>query len=869
MKQTQYLLIFFSVLLNTSAFAMQSECDSLEKILEHAKGNERISTLNQLAPYYVNESPQKAFNAAYKALYLSSFTDNAEILSDSYFTTGTIHFMTSSLDSAKYYMNRALKTSVTNEQTAKILDNIGIIYKDLSVYDSSLLYHNQALKLQQTLGDRDAVATCCNNIGNVYMQMGKYNDALAFYQKTLTERKIQKNLKSIAAVYNNMSAAYLGMNKYSEALAHLTKASALQHEIGDSVGEAYTLNGIGNFYFRLKVYDKAQEYYTKSLELRTKTGDKNDIAASQFNIATVHRDLGNVREALKYYNQALELRTQTDNKEAQALILNAIGGTYKNLKEYGKAIENYEKALALNKLVGSKKTIASSYERLGMAYKDTCLYRKAADYYDNAIFEYRQIGDSINLGRMFNFYGNLYKEQEDYKNAMSCYNKAEQYYTGNTQGLAYVLYNKGQLGLEFPQYQQENTTETYFSNALTYARNCKEKSLIRDIFYALYLKTKKEHKNAESLSYYEQYTAIKDSIESDKNKERIAELEFESDIKILEHINEAQQMRIREEEEKQTRAKIQISILSIALLAIAVFAFLLYRQFKQKKNALKLLYDKQSEVEQAYDNVKEINATLEKKNQQIINSLTYAKRIQKAILPSNDAIQKLFPDSFVLFLPKEIVSGDFFWTMETPQYTFLAIVDCTGHGVPGAFMSMVGNTLLNQIVGEMKITSPAEILNALDKETIKILKQDESIDSQEDGMAISLIRYEKGKNEIVFAGAGQKITVVKDGELQIVNASLFSIGGLHAIKQSKNISFTESSLTVSQGTSLYLYSDGYIDQFGGEKDERFSSRRFNEMIATMQDLNMSEQFIHLSKSLDSWKGSTRQVDDILVVGIKF
>ena len=871
MKLKAFLLGLCVVLVSTAS-AQQKTIDSLESILERAKGNEKIEVLQKLSSLYLNESTQKAFKTAFQAYHYATFTNNPSILSDSYYTLGILHFKTSDFDSAKFYLNKALKTSVTNAQTAEILDNLGTIYKDLSSYDSSLLFHNQALRLQQVLGNRDAVAICYKNIGNVYMQMAKYEDALDYYKLSMEEYELSDDKKAAAALCNNISSAYVGMNRYADALSYLTKAVDIQTEIDDRQGVAYTLNGIGNFYFRLKIYDKAQEYYTKSFELRQSLGDKNDIAASLFNIATVHRDLGNYREALKYYGNALELREQTNNKEAQALILNAIGGTYKNQQQYGKALKNYEDALALNEKIGSRKAIASSYERLGMICRDTAmtnkspiLYKLAAKYYNSAIQEYLNINDSVNAARISNFFGNLHKDFGDFQSAMKLYNSAYSLYAKNELGQAYVLFNQGKLLAE----QKNNEAEKYLSDALSKAQKCEEKDLVCDITHSLYLLKKSQGQTEQALNYYEKYVTLNDEIEAAKNKERIAELEFESDMKVLEHINENQQLKLNEEISKRSQSKIFIIVLSIILVVIIIFSLLLYRMYAQKKKAFAMLYQKQLEVEVAYEDIKTVNETLEQKNMQIHDSLTYAKKIQKAIFPSQEDVSNIFPKNFIFNLPKGVVSGDFYWMSEVDGNIYVAVADCTGHGVPGACMSMVGNMILNQIINEKKVSEPSEILKQLDDEIIKTLRQDVETETQEDGMSISLIRYDRQKSEIYFSGAGQKITVVSDGKPQTYCTSLFSIGGLTMHKQDKQSTFKNEIIPITENTTLYMYTDGFIDQFGAEKNEKFSPQQFENMIADMQTMDMSEQYIHVSRTLDSWEGDEKQTDDILIVGISF
>lgn len=870
MKRKSLLVILLAILSFGSFAQNEALIDSLKFVYARSKGNEKIVALTELSLLYFNESPENAFEAAYKAFYLATFTADPEMLSKAYFALGTLHYKTSSFDSAMCYMQNALKTTETNEESAVILDNLGMIYRDMNRYDSAIVSHNQALKMQQAMGNRDAVAACYKNIGNVYMQMAKYEDALNFFELSMKERAMEDDKKSIALLCNNISAAYVGLQKYSEALSYLTRAVNIQDEIGDKAGEAYTLNGIGNFYFRLKVYDKAQEYYTRSLEIRKKLGDKNDIAASQFNIATVHRDLENYREALKYYDLALKLREKTNNREGQALIYNAIGGAYKNQKMYDKAIENYEKALDINLKIGTPKSIASSYERLGMLCRDSLLvskssklYNQATLFYSKAVEVYKGIGDSVNVARMYNFWGNMEKDLGNVVAANNDYDLSRKFYGKSKLGLAYVTFNKGKLCQE----TKNADAEKLLIEALNLAEQCEEKTLIRDVTFTLY-QLKKQQKNLEqSLRYYEDYVEVKEELEADKNKERIAQMEFESDIKILENQNENQELKLREVEMKHSQIRNLIILLIIILLVISGFAFLLYRQFNQKKKAYGLLAQKQYEVESAYSDIKTVNDVLEKKNNQILDSLTYAKRLQKAILPTNEELAEVFPQNFIFYMPKEIVSGDFYWLSKMKQYTYFAVVDCTGHGVPGACMSMVGNTLLNNIINEKQIASPAEILKMLDAEIVKTLRQHEGEDSQEDGLAISLIRYDKKNSEIVFAGAGQTIMVVSDGDIQTVPSSLFSIGGA-ALKES-NETINEITIPVKKGTLVYLYSDGYLDQFSSEKNERFSSSRFEDMISEMQSMDMSEQYINLLRRLDAWKGTEKQLDDILVVGLKF
>lgn len=842
--------------------------DSLEKELRKTKGFQHIDILLQLSKEYLHVSETQALTFAHKALALAGASNNQHYLSQTYFELGAIHYSISSFDSSKFYYNKALKTSISNDKTALILDNIGVLYKDKSHYDSALLYHNQSLKLKETLGDPIGVAVTYTNIGNVYFQMKKFDDALEFYSQSLTIRKERQDKPAIATVLNNIGDTYKNLTQYDKALACFTEALAIQKEIGNKATIANTLHYIGNFYFQLKIYDRAQEYYTQALDIRTQLGNKNDIAATTFNIATVHRDIGNYREALKYYDKALTLRRETGAKEAEGLILTALGGLYKNKKLYKLAIYNYELALDMYKKMGNKQLIANSYERLGIVYKDTCLYTKAEQYYSLAVQYFSQVHNMIGVARVYSYMGNIYKEKQDAGKSLQYYNRSLNLYDSlhNIAGKAHVTHNIAKLHEKFGNHTKALDA---YNAALTYSKQAKELELTQEVAKALYTIYKQQKNFDRALHFYEIYTATKDTILHNRNVQRIAEIEFESNIKLLEQTNENQDLKLREEQAKRTQFTLYLIIAIIILIIILLFSILLYRQFTQKEKAFNLLSEKSTELEQAYNHLEHLNSVLKERNEKITDSLSYAKRIQKAILPQDSAIEKAFKQLFVYYLPKEIVSGDFYWFTSQQDYSFFAVVDCTGHGIPGAFMSMVGNTLLNQIVNEQHIYEPCDILQKLDTEIIKTLRQYDESTKQEDGMEISLIRINKKTNTLVFAGAGHKLIVAHNSQLETIPSSIFSIGGMHSIKQDNNVNFTQIELDITSGTTVYLFTDGFIDQFGGENDERFSTTRFMKLLGDIQSFDLCEQYIQISKTFDDWKGSTSQLDDVLVVGILF
>jgi serine phosphatase RsbU (regulator of sigma subunit) len=253
---------------------------------------------------------------------------------------------------------------------------------------------------------------------------------------------------------------------------------------------------------------------------------------------------------------------------------------------------------------------------------------------------------------------------------------------------------------------------------------------------------------------------------------------------------------------------------------------------------------------------------IEEKNKDITDSINYAKRIQDATLTSKEIKYKLFPNAFVLFKPKDIVSGDFYWFAGKNGKRLISVCDCTGHGVPGALMSMIGNNLLNKVVNEKAITAPDKILIELDEELRITLKKDENTDSK-DGMDVALLSF-SSEREMEYAGANRPLWIVRDGKLEEIKATKNSIGG---DRYDELPDFKCHSIKLNEGDTVYISSDGFADQFNNE-DKKLMTRRFKEILLSIQHLSMQEQEKYLDEFIDKWKGNLEQTDDILVIGIR-
>ena len=291
------------------------------------------------------------------------------------------------------------------------------------------------------------------------------------------------------------------------------------------------------------------------------------------------------------------------------------------------------------------------------------------------------------------------------------------------------------------------------------------------------------------------------------------------------------------------------------------------KTIEQEKDKKRILENLNTELEQkVFERTQQVvfqKEEIEIKNKEITESLIYAKRIQSAILPDIKLIYKTLEQSFILYLPKDIVSGDFYGFAQKNNKVIIAAADCTGHGVAGAFMSMIGSSLLNQIINEKNITAPAIILDELNQGIINALKQKES--ESNDGMDISICAFNLNENTVQFAGANRPLWLIRNGELVTYKPNKFPIGGLQVMHDEN---FTELTIALQKDDTLYLFSDGFADQFGGEKGKKLMTKKFKDALVAIQHLSMPEQNIFLTNLFEKWKGNNEQVDDVLVIGIR-
>jgi PAS domain S-box-containing protein len=262
--------------------------------------------------------------------------------------------------------------------------------------------------------------------------------------------------------------------------------------------------------------------------------------------------------------------------------------------------------------------------------------------------------------------------------------------------------------------------------------------------------------------------------------------------------------------------------------------------------------------------LEEKNSNLQQKNEDITDSIQYARKIQDAILPNVDAISKNLADAFVLYLPKDVVSGDFYWYYKNENKVFIAAVDCTGHGVPGALMSVVGNSILKDVIVKRGIENPSEILEALDNDVNNLFQKEDSYDVMSDGMDMALSVIDLETNILSFAGAMRPLWLVRDNKVIDIKGDRFPIGYFYGVEKS----FSTVEIQLQKEDQIYMFSDGYADQFGGEKNKKFNRNKMKELMLSINSMTGEEQRKFLDYALRNWRQEIEQTDDVLVIGLR-
>jgi serine phosphatase RsbU (regulator of sigma subunit) len=642
--------------------------------------------------------------------------------------------------------------------------------------------------------------------------------ALGFCKNALRTgvRLMWKN--GMAASYHTISYIYRLQGRFVEAIENGQKAYVLYLQTGNKKGLSRVLSNNGNIYYGLSDYPKALTAQFKCLRIREELGNKSDVATSYNNIGVVFEKLNDYSKALVYYLRSLKMFEEAGNKGGISAATGNIGLIYLDYKNYPKALEYQLKSMALAKELKDRDSEAQIYASIGNIYFNMSRYSDAMEYIGYAKDIYEEIG--------------------------------------NKKGLALCFSN---LGVVYSKLKQNEKAVSYMQKAASLGKEIGAIDVERDAAGQLVNVYKLMKLADEALKATEQYYALRDSIINREKTQDILRQEMtfeyqkkESEAAALQEKKDA----IAREELKQQRQQRNYFIGGFCMMILlAFFIFNGYRQ-KQKANV---------EITQQ-------KKIIEEKSKEVHDSIVYAKRIQSAILPPASFLKDTLPESFILYKPKDIVSGDFYWMEKVGGKILFAVVDCTGHGVPGAMVSVVGNNALNRTVREFKLTQPAAILDKLAQLVEETFEKSES--DVKDGMDISLCSFDPATRMLEWAGANNPLWLVKgtrdkgretgeDQQLTEIKGDKQPIGKFDNRKP-----FTNHHLELQKGDSAFIFTDGFADQFGGPDGKKFKYSPLKNLVLESRNLAMQEQRERYEIVFDNWRGNLEQVDDICMMGFK-
>ena len=728
------------------------------------------------------------------------------------------------------------------------LNDLGGYYTKNSKLDTAEVLLKRALEVRMSIDDSLGISKVYNNLGNLYFDMNSYRKAADNFEKALKYKLLLNKVKGAGISYNALGKTYNKWGKNKQAIEYYQKALVKFEEANFPRGVAISYNNIGIIYMNLSkekdtiMMNKAFEYYGKALEISKQTKNLWNIADAHSNIANIYAAKAEQYQKLSQLDDTSQVRYK------------AISDKYFNL-----AILSAEKTVDARKKLGDERGLAGIHIVKGnilVNKQDFESAKKALVEFGKALTISIKYDDKYQIMLCYSYMAMSYINIRDYRKALYYLDKAKE--KAEDTGL------KHELSSLYRSYSEAYDSLGNYQKALYAFRNFK---------------------------------AYEDSASSKETKEIIEDMqtkyetnEKEAALLIANKENEAQQLKSKQQ------MLIIYGFIGVFVIVI-FFSFVVYRQFKQIQKANQTLSEQKAKIEEAneelYQQNEEISAQrdeiqfqkdhIEHIHQEVSDSIHYARRIQRAILPTVDDIDDKISDRFTLFKPKDVVSGDFHWSKHIKRNNlFVATAaDCTGHGVPGAFMSMLGVAFLNEIVSKSSITRTGQVLDNLRKSVMTSLHQTGAEGEAQDGMDIALVAFNYKTKVVQFSGANNPLYIIrpKDREAieiadKIVEGERFTLYEIKGDKmpigiyKKKLTDFNTEEIQLQDGDQIYMFSDGYADQFGGPKGKKLKYKPFKGLLLDNADKPMAKQAEILNDYFENWRGMLEQIDDVIVMGIK-
>jgi len=569
-----------------------------------------------------------------------------------------------------------------------------------------------------------------------------------------------------------------------------------------------------------------------------------------------------VQNKITEYKVQAEKFKSENNTILQADYYNKVAYIYWENEIYNQAIEYFTQSAELNKLHNNKNGLKNIYYNIGLIYSDMADYTNALNWFNQGLEIARELKqkDGIYTGLLNK--ASVLKNQNQNTQAIENLQQALSY-AKELNNLKLIRACYGMLAENYEIIGDSENTMKYFELFATVDKHIKSEQ-IKEI----------EAKSNEQVQKVQQEKVLTEKALTEKSDQLAETQETLKEQEKIAHQQqlelEVKELAIKEKEAQLRNEKIIRYGISIIFIVILFFSIILYRQFKAKKEANKKLEKQNVQIKIQKEEIEKQRDLAHQQKKDITDSIEYAKRIQTALLPPLSFIRRSLPEHFILFKPRDIVSGDFYWMMNKDDKIIIAAADCTGHGVPGAFMSMLGTAFLSEIVNKIienkhiYSLQANEILNQLRNYIIESLHQSGAENESKDGIDIALCIIDPDKKKLQFSGAHNPLYLIRNNELIVYKGDRMPV----SIHQNANISFTNHEIDINEDDIIYIFSDGFVDQIGGPKKRKFMSRNLQDLLLKIHQKPMDVQEQILNKTFEDWKGDYIQLDDILIIGIK-
>jgi len=732
------------------------------------------------------------------------------------------------------------------EKLADYLQRTALIQLENGKYSAAIVSLNKAVGINKEQNRLKELVASNISLGQAYYYANNLNMAISGFKEALDNAQKLNSPEDIAIIQNNLATVFDVQMNYSDAVNYYELASNTRLKMNDKEAYAGLQNKIGNIYFEINDFEKTLSYYSNSLSTEKELGNQKEIAASLNNIGVVYLQKNEFDKAIGYFQEALKINEKQRNTKEIAGLLNNIGNVNFESKNYTQSIEYYNKSIGENTKINYFKGLSITRHNLGNAYSELKQTDKAREAYQQSI-EFAIKADYTPV-----LYAN-YRALAELETEKNC-----------AQALDFY---KKYTHLRFNDEEEKQRQISELHEKYVIQSNFKQQKLLLHIDD---LNRKIEITGKELSRSKEQYRVQK----------LVSKYRFEQSRKEIELLNTENKLAAGEllmADEKAKKQNLIIIGVVLLVLLISTFTTALYKQFAQKKKANATLLLQNAEIRKQREEIKEQRdeankqkVLIEEQNRNITDSIKYASRIQSALLPPAEQMQRVLPNHFVFYKPRDIVSGDFFWLNKQENMVTLAVADCTGHGVPGALMSMLGVSMLNEIVSKDVPQNAASVLNKLRDSLIEALHQTGKAKEAKDGIDMSLAIFDFDNLKLHFAGAYNPIYITRstpatnETSLFELKADRMPIG----IYYKETAPFRSRIFDLKKGDMVYLFTDGYTDQFGSSSGRKFLSGNFKRLLTDIHQQSAEMQKQSLIDQFYNWKGDYEQVDDVLVVGVR-